>query len=134
MALYSATQTADIPTLTVGGHMDLADSDTFLSKLAALTSDTDDEAVIVDISQLKRIGSAGMRALTLTHQRLAKRKARLVVAGPTGDVLETIRIARIDTILVIAETMAHAVEICRTDADGQSISDHRRRRWALPAR
>lgn len=134
MAIYSMTRVGGIPVLKVSGYMDLPDGDTFLAELASLTDDGAKTAVIADLSGLKRIGSAGMRALTLTHQRLAKRGARLVVAGLSGDVHETVRIAQIDTILEIAGTTAEAVEICRAGSRGQAVSDHRRRRWALPGR
>lgn len=134
MALYSLTRSSGIPVLKVSGHMDLPDGEAFTSELTSLAEDKENLAIIADLSHLKRIGSAGMRALTLTHQRLAKRGARLIVTGLTGDVRETFQIARIDTLLELTDTVAQAVEICRAPEDANPISDHRRRRWAAQGR
>lgn len=72
--------------------------------------------LVVDLSGLDLITSAGLRALMLIKQQLAGSHGRLVVSGVAGTVAEVIRIARFDTLLTLTPTMREGLHILSPEA------------------
>lgn len=71
--------------------------------------------LIVDLSGVDLITSAGLRALMQTKKRLSEAGAQLVVVGVAGAVADVIRVSRLDTLLTLKPTVSKALEMFGSD-------------------
>ena len=65
--------------------------------------------LVVDLSGLDLITSAGLRVLMQTKKALSEAGAGLVVTGVLGTVADVIRVSRLDTLLTIKPTVDDGV-------------------------
>lgn len=101
---------AECHLVRVTGRIDHTNSDQFLEDLSAAADKVEsDGGMVVELSGLEYITSAGLRALMLAQRTLTAAEARLVVTGISGVVQEVFRISKFDSLLTVAETTRDAV-------------------------
>ena len=95
--------------LSVSGRVDHTNSATFLSELEAETSKLDTApGMVIDLSALEFITSAGLRGLVIANKKVSEAKAKLAIAGLKGTVADVFRISRFDTLFAIGDTVEDA--------------------------
>lgn len=107
--------------VTVVGRVDHSDSDAFLDQLTAHAEATGD-GLVVDLSGLDFITSAGLRALLLVNRTLTAGKRRMAVTGIAGSVREVFRISKFDALLMVTDGVAEGVSRV-SDAAREAHSD-----------
>ena len=101
---------ADCRVVSVAGRVDHTNFERFHEALKAEAETMPGEGgMVVDLSKLEFITSAGLRALLLAKKTLGKQDAKLVVSGIRGVVKEVFRISKFDALLTVAETPGAAV-------------------------
>lgn len=109
LAVYSVYEKEEGLVLAVRGALDHREAPIFRDQIeragyASLTG-----ALIVDLSRIEFISSAGMRVLSSATHNFALRDRRLIIAGLTGTVAETIKIARVETLIETEATVPAAL-------------------------
>ncbi|MEM7506916.1 MAG: STAS domain-containing protein [Pseudomonadota bacterium] len=92
--------------LHVSGRVDHTNSASFLSALeaeAALTAGK--QGLVVDLSGLEFITSAGLRGLILANKTVTEAGSKLALSGLAGTVADVFRISRFDTLFPIADSV-----------------------------
>lgn len=69
--------------------------------------------LVIDLSDVAFITSAGLRALFRAQKALLAKQGRMIVAGANGAVLEVIEIAKFDKLLTLAPDSGAAAEQVR---------------------
>ena len=101
---------ADCRLVSIRGRIDHTNAERFQERLGAEAREVaPGGGMVVDLSGLEFITSAGLRALLLAQRTVGAAGARLVVCGVRGVVREVFRIARFDTLLSVAESPATAL-------------------------
>ena len=101
---------ADCRLVTVSGRVDHTNSDVFLTDLSEHAEGvTEGGGLVVDLSALEFITSAGLRALLLAQRSVQSSGAKLQVAGIGGVVKEVFRISKFDALLSVADSTEEAV-------------------------
>jgi anti-sigma B factor antagonist len=101
---------ADCRLVTVEGRIDHTNSERFHERLGADAREVPNGGgLVVDLSGLEFITSAGLRALLLAQRTVSAGGARLVVCGVKGVVREVFRISKFDTLLGVADTVEGAI-------------------------
>jgi anti-sigma B factor antagonist len=99
---------SDVVVLHVSGELDTTSS-------SELTSPLDDHvvpaqrAVVVDLSGVKFLGSAGLEALVLGQQRASRASVEFVVVASTRAALRPIEATGLDSVFTILGTVDEAV-------------------------
>ena len=70
----------------------------------------DDEAVVLDLSELVYISSAGLRTILVMAKTLQQRKTKLALCALNSSIFEIFQIAGFDRILNIVESRQAALE------------------------
>ena len=109
LAIYSVSEREQALVISVRGALDYADAPVFRDQIDRIGFASVNGVLIVDLSRLERICSAGMRVLTQAHHLFALRDRRLIVTGLHGTVLETFEIGGIDTLIETAPTVNAAL-------------------------
>lgn len=93
------------PIVTVTGEVDLYTATQFQEAL--LAAGLDAPALIVDLSEIAYIDSAGLSALLLIYKRLSSRGATLYVISPPDNpgVRRVIEVTRLDSLIPIHPTV-----------------------------
>jgi anti-sigma B factor antagonist len=96
--------------LRVAGELDTLTGPAVNTQLAAVEDDLAVAATLVlDLSDLTFMSSAGLALLVTHHERCAEQGSRLrVVTGNNRSVLRPVRITGLDTVLDLAATVADA--------------------------
>jgi anti-sigma B factor antagonist len=96
--------------LRVAGELDTLTGPAVDTQLAAVEDDLAVAATLVlDLSDLTFMSSAGLALLVTHHERCAEQGSRLrVVTGNNRSVLRPVRITGLDTVLDLAATVADA--------------------------
>lgn len=95
----------------VAGRVDHTNSDDFLEQIGAEAERvTPGGGMVIDLSKLEFISSAGLRALMIAQRAAKKAKARLFVTGIRGVVKEVFRISKFDAMLSVEKSAAEAVK------------------------
>lgn len=68
--------------------------------------------IILDLSELKYISSAGLRVVLSTVKRLKTQKRELFLSGLTGSVKDVFQLSGFNAILKIFDTTTQALEQC----------------------
>jgi anti-sigma B factor antagonist len=76
---------------------------------AGLASWPGRDRVVLDLSGVSYLSSAGLRALLLIHRRVAGENGRLVLAGVASTVADTMKVTGFLRYFVLLETRADAV-------------------------
>ena len=101
---------ADCRVVSVAGRVDHTNFERFHEALKAEAETMPGEGgMVVDLSKLEFITSAGLRVLMLTHKAVSASGAKLVISGVGGVVKEVFRISKFDALLSVADTTGDAV-------------------------
>jgi anti-anti-sigma factor len=103
----NATQDNGVLVLQPPGRINHTNAEQFQQALEACRADQA-AAVLMDLSRLEYISSAGLRILMLLSKKLAATRARLVVAAPQPVVAEILEISRFNLVFRIHETVEDA--------------------------
>lgn len=98
---------ADCRVVSVTGRVDHTNSTQFLDNLSAHAEEAG--GMVVDLSRLDFVTSAGLRALLMAHRTIAAKDGRMAVAGVTGSVREVFRISKFDALLNVTDSVAEGV-------------------------
>lgn len=106
--LEISEQTVDAATvLRVAGRIDMTTSDAFRDRMLALLKTSG--PLVVDMSGVSYISSAGLRALMLGSRQAHSAGTRLAVAAAQSVVMEIFKISRFDKVLSCHETVDAAL-------------------------
>ena len=104
--------------LTVSGRLDPSSGKDLRDSIDRIV-DADGKAdLLVDLSGLDYMASAGFRELFLAGRKLARQGARLAVCGLCGEVKRVFELARFDTAYPIYPSRAEAVADLGASASG----------------
>lgn len=96
----NATKENNITTIAIDGRLDTLTSPELNEKISAAASDS--EKIILDVSQLEYISSAGIRALVTAHKLMAD-KSGFIVKTPNENVLDIITLTGLAEVLNIEQ-------------------------------
>jgi anti-sigma B factor antagonist len=100
----------------VSGEIDMSNAASVLERVASFVT-PDDEALVLDLSALGFIDSAGLHALFELHATLGERRQRLALALPHGGhVARTVEIVGLPETIAVHETREEAIAAARADA------------------
>ena len=99
---------ADCRVVSVVGRVDHTNSGTFLDDLSR-HAEAATSGMVVDLSGLDFITSAGLRTLLLANRTISANGGRLAVTGMSGSVREVFRISKFDTLLPVTDSVADGV-------------------------
>lgn len=115
--ILQAEDWSDCRVVSVSGRIDHASSPVFLEELKAHAGHVPDGGgMVIDLSNLEFITSAGLRSLLLAQRTLSEGGARLAVCGLRGVVKEVFRISKFDALLSVTETTQEALAEISPDA------------------
>lgn len=101
---------ADCTLVSVNGRVDHTNSDRFLAELGSVSEGVSKNGgMVVDLSGLEFITSAGLRALLLAQRTVNMSGGKLVVCGISGVVKEVFRISKFDALLSVSDETNEAV-------------------------
>lgn len=113
----TADDYADCRLVTVSGRIDHTNSERFQDLISAeVGRSTSGGGVVVDLTGLEFITSAGLRALLLAQRTVTGAGAKLVVTGIRGVVGEVFRISKFDALMSVAASPQEAVASISDDA------------------
>ena len=117
MSLVS-TINGNVLILGLKGRLDQDNCDAFRDELAPhLDSAARDHlAIVLDLSQLEYISSAGLRCFMLAVKQAKTYKGRIVVAALQPMVAEIFQISRFDLLIPVFPTLRAALESISIDA------------------
>ena len=95
--------------VSVKGRVDASTAPQFEAQLVGLI-DKDENRLVVDLSGLEYISSAGLRVILATAKRLKAKQGDIILVGLTGSVKEVFEISGFYTIFNIKETIEAALE------------------------
>lgn len=96
----NTTKENNITTIEIDGRLDTLTSPELNEKISAAASDS--EKIILDVSQLEYISSAGIRALVTAHKLMAD-KGGFIVKTPNENVLDIITLTGLAEVLNIEQ-------------------------------
>ncbi|HKX17338.1 MAG TPA: STAS domain-containing protein [bacterium] len=105
--------------LAVSGELDLAGVATFLGYLRRANDAHDN--VIVDLSGLLYMDSAGINALLDAQRRFTQTGGRIVLAAPSPRIRRILRIVTLDAVIPIFPTVDDAVQYFHSDGLGEKV-------------
>ncbi|MEO1494030.1 MAG: STAS domain-containing protein [Pseudomonadota bacterium] len=101
---------ADCKVVKVAGRVDHTTSDQFLEDIGAHANTVNSNGgMVIELSGLEFITSAGLRALLLAQRTVHGTGGKLVVSGIRGVVKEVFRISKFDALLSVSESTSEAV-------------------------
>ena len=95
--------------LTVSGRID-ATSAPVLEQTLLATVDEKTGPIIVDMSEVDYVSSAGLNVTLLAAKALAKTSRQLVVAGVNDDVADVMRLTGVDKLIMLSESLDAAID------------------------
>ena len=104
--------------VTPGGRLDHDNCDAFQSDLAAELDacSRDSAALVLDMSKIEYVSSAGLRCLMIAARQASARSSRVVVSAPQAVVAEILRISRFNLVLPVFSTTREALASVSPDA------------------
>jgi len=101
------------PVVTVSGEIDLYTAPRFSDALAEASGNA--AALIVDLSTISYIDSAGLSALLAVFRRLSSRGASLYVISPPNNpgVRRVMEVTRLDSLISVRPTLEDALKELR---------------------
>ncbi|MEL6477813.1 MAG: STAS domain-containing protein [Pseudomonadota bacterium] len=98
--------------LSVSGRVDHTNSASFLSELQAGTeASKPGPGMVIDLSQLEFITSAGLRGIVIANKAVADAGGKLAISGLKKTVAEVFRISRFDTLFPIGQSVEEAAAL-----------------------
>ena len=104
-----ATRYDSVLVAEISGRIDGMNAADFEKALSDCMSDSD-TAVILDLSALNYISSAGLRSILLTAKNLSKQDAKFKLCEVPDPILEIIKIAGFDRIIDVVDTRDNALD------------------------
>ena len=98
----------NIVVVSVDGRVDGANAQDFQIELAETMAE-DDRALVLDLSKVTYISSAGLRVILLTAKALKRQDADLAVCSLTGPISEIFQISGFDKIIPVHQTQPEAI-------------------------
>ena len=92
----------------VGGRIDGGNAQDFESAMQKVIEDAD-SALIIDLSDLSYISSAGLRVILLIAKTLTKRSAKFSICGLSGPINEIFVISGFNKIISIHDSREDAI-------------------------
>jgi len=108
----SEQRQGDVVVLHPVGHLNNDTSPVFQQKLLAAVGSTG-VAVLVDLSGVDYVSSAGLRALMMASKQSKATNGHIAVAGLTTMVKEIFAISRFSLVVQVFETPAEAISALR---------------------
>lgn len=103
----SVARRDEIVVLTVGGEIDMATAEALETAIGAVVDDSP-AVLIIDLSAVKFLGTAGLRVLVATHQKLGT-AGRLAVVASSPETRRPIELIDADELLSLYPTLDDAV-------------------------
>jgi anti-sigma B factor antagonist/stage II sporulation protein AA (anti-sigma F factor antagonist) len=119
----SETKVGGAVLLKPAGRLDLSNADAFKDALSAALSSAQG-ALIVDLSGVEYISSAGLRSLMIVFKASKGESKGFAVAALQPLVLEIFTISRFNTVFPLFNTLREAVEKLTPDALAEFDSTH----------
>ncbi len=101
----------DITVINLGGRLTLGNRLTQIESDATARIEQGSRKLLVEVSQLTYLDSAGLGALALLAGRAERAGGKLAVAGAAGRVREVIEIARLGQVLCLCDDVRAASDI-----------------------
>ena len=95
--------------LTVSGRIDANSAPTLEHTLLA-TVNENAGPIVVDMSEVDYVSSAGLNVALLAAKALAKTSRQLVIAGVNDDVADVMRLTGVDKLIVLSLSLEAAVD------------------------
>lgn len=95
--------------LTVSGRIDATSAPTLEQTLLATVGEKTGP-IIVDMSEVDYVSSAGLNVTLLAAKALAKTSRQLVVAGVNDDVADVMRLTGVDKLIMLSESLDAAID------------------------
>jgi anti-sigma B factor antagonist len=105
---YEITERAGAVIVAIHGDIDLAHSAQLRTALIDCVGRG--EAVVVDLENVTVIDSSGVASLLEAYQGARKRGKRFVLAGGNESVKRVLKLARLDRVFTLTETVQRALE------------------------
>jgi len=99
--------------LQVAGRLDPSAGEALRAELDRLAAEPSTSAVLVDLTGVDYMASAGFRELFLAGRKLARNNSQLAVCGLSGEVKRVFELAKFDTAYPIYATKEDALEDLR---------------------
>ena len=109
MAAFQTSQDGDIHILSVSGRLEPQGGKDLKDTMESLTASGERQDLIVDLTELTYMASAGFRELFMIGRKLSRQNGRLVVCGLRGEVKRVFELARFDTAYPIFEDRGAAI-------------------------
>ena len=101
---------ADCRVVSLTGSIDHTNSDAFVEQLGGIAGGiAKGGGMVIDLSALSFISSAGLRALLLAEAQVKEAGGRMIICGLSGTVQEVFRISMFDSLLTVADGPREAV-------------------------
>ena len=110
MAVFNLSTAEDARLLKISGPLAHGDCDAFRSALEEASGQSRSGPLIVDMSGLEFICSAGMSLLVQYERALGKTGRRMVTAGLQGAALETVEMCGIGSLLTTSPSVDAALD------------------------
>ena len=94
--------------ISVVGRIDGLNAREFESSMSGMIGD-DDKAVVLNLSDLSYISSAGLRSILITAKNLKTANAKFALCSIPSNIMEIVRVAGFDQIIDIEDDQAAAV-------------------------
>lgn len=107
----SETKQGHVTILRAQGKLDATSSPDLDQRLVTLT-ENGVRRVVVDLSALEYVSSAGLRVFLSAAKRLQKAEGKMALANPAAQVQQVFEIAGFAAILPIFKSMDEAVAAC----------------------
>ena len=108
MEIESERREGDVLIVTTGDRVDSLNARDFQEALQAEIS-ASDRALVLDLSRLTYISSAGLRVILLIGKTLQEQKATLAVCSLSGPVREVFEVSGFDKIIQVHDSQAEAI-------------------------
>lgn len=105
---FTAEDTADLTIVTVAGRLDSAAASQFSGRLAELRQDGKPQ-LLIELSRLTYISSAGCRALFVAARHTAANGSQLALCGMNGAVRQVVELAGLSSQVGIYASREEAV-------------------------
>ncbi|CBS85944.1 STAS domain-containing protein [Azospirillum lipoferum] len=95
---FKTIRTEAVPEIRLSGRMEFTDHDRLVEIVTEL-NELRASRVVLDLSQLEFIDSAGLGMLLILQEEAESRNTKLIVRGAAGDVRRSIELARLSEII-----------------------------------
>jgi len=106
----------DAAVLTICGRLDHDGASRLSDELVCLLQQVDSGAVVIDLSQLEYMSSAGLKSLLMVCRTASDSQHRTILAAPAPVVRELLEMSHAKLVLNIVPTLSEAVRMVSAGA------------------